>query len=165
MRFGLGRIAGEGTAVDQQKRVLVVDDNSEIRELLGSVLRQRSLTVDEARDGREAIELLREHDYAVVILDLIMPAADGFMVIEALKEERLAGSPVVLVVSGADRAVIEQLDAQLIHGIIRKPFDPAEVASLVSACAEIRGRSAFETMAIATMIAGGPLLAWLSGKL
>jgi hypothetical protein len=67
----------------------------------------------------------------------------------------------VLVISGADRRVLDQLDSQKIHGIVRKPFDPDEVAAVVAACAEIRGRSAFETMALATMMTGAPLMALL----
>ena len=69
---------------------------------------------------------------------------------------------IVLVVTGADHRVVEQLDAQRIHGIVRKPFDCDDIASLVLACADLRGRSAFETMAIATMLAGTPFLALLN---
>jgi len=45
---------------------------------------------------------------------------------------------------------------------VRKPFDPEELAALVVACAEIRSRNSFGTMAIATVIAGSPLLALLN---
>src|SRR5213593_2666923 len=139
------------------KRVLIVDDDAVIRELLGTLLRQRDLTVDEASDGREALELLKENLYSVVLLDLLMPNVDGFGVIEGL-----TSSPVVLVITGADRALVKQLDPKKIHGVVRKPFDSEELANLVVACAEIRSRSAFETMAISAMIAGGPFLAWLN---
>jgi CheY-like chemotaxis protein len=150
-------------SIEQHRRVLVVDDDPMIRDLLGAVLRQRALHVDSAADGREAIDLLREHTYAVVLLDLMMPGVDGFSVLRAIRADEITGAPpVVLVVTGADRGTIEQLDAQMIHGIIRKPFDPHEVASIVAACSDIRGRSAFETMAIAMM--SGPLLAWLSSQ-
>ena len=139
------------------KRVLIVDDDAVIRELLGTLLRQRDLTVDEASDGREALELLKENVYSVVLLDLLMPNVDGFGVIEGL-----TSSPVVLVITGAERALVKQLDPKKIHGVVRKPFDAEELANLVVACAEIRSRSAFETMAISAMIAGGPFLAWLN---
>jgi hypothetical protein len=66
------------------------------------------------------------------------------------------------VLTGADRTIVERLDPQRIHGVVRKPFDPEELASVVVACAEIRGRSTFETMAIATVLAGSPFIAWLS---
>ena len=67
----------------------------------------------------------------------------------------------VLVITGADRSEIAKLNPRRVHGIIRKPFDRDELAAVVVACAEIRSRKAFDTMAIATMIAGSPLLALL----
>ena len=149
--------------IEQPNRVLVVDDDSDVRDLLTTMLRQRSLAVDVAADGRQAIDLMREHQYTVIILDLLMPVMDGFAVLDAMSG--MEGTPpVVLVLTGADRLTIDRLDAQRIHGIVRKPFDPEELGSLIAACAEIRGRSPFEAMAMA-MIAGGPFLAWLSGKI
>jgi DNA-binding response OmpR family regulator len=143
----------------QQGRVLVVDDDHDVRRILVTALRQRSLTADEATNGREAIELLRENTYAVVLLDLLMPDVNGFGVLDALGDGDAA--PVVLVVSGAERRVLDALDAHRIHGIVKKPFEPSEVAAIVAACVEIRGRSAFETMALATMMSSAPLIALL----
>src|SRR5438128_581253 len=146
---------------EQQNRVLVVDDDASICELLSSVLRRHGLQVDVASDGQQALDLLRETSYAVVLLDLIMPVLDGFAVLDRMDEERRS-LPVVLVVTGADRSAISELDPQRIHGIVRKPFDSEELADLVLACAEIRGRLKLETMAIATMLAGSPFLALLN---
>lgn len=145
---------------EQHRRVLVVDDDADIRELLVAILRQRNLVVDVAEGGREAIELLREHDYAVVLLDLMMPDIDGFAVLESLDHDRPV-QPVVLVITALDRSRIDALDSRRIHGVVRKPFDAAEIAEIVGACADLRGRSMFETMALATMISGAPLLALL----
>jgi CheY-like chemotaxis protein len=145
---------------EQHRRVLVVDDHSEVRRLLATALRQKGLVIDEAAGGREAIGLLREHHYGVVVLDLLMPDVSGFSVLDAI-DDTDGQSPIVLVVTGAERAVLDQLDSQKIHGIVKKPFDAQEVAAVVAACAEIRGRSAFETMALATMITGAPLIALL----
>ena len=142
------------------KRILIVDDDATTRELIGSVLRGRDLIVDEAHDGQQALELLKEHRYAVVLLDLLMPNVDGFGVIENL--ETAISTPVVLVITGADRSLIRKLDPQRIHGVVNKPFDAEDLATLVVACAEIKSRSPFEAMAISAMIAGGPFLAWLN---
>ena len=142
------------------KRVLIVDDDATIREMLVSVLRRRDLTVDVAGDGKEALDLLKEHRYSVVLLDLLMPNVDGFGVIDNL--DSAISTPVVLVITGADRALIRKLDPQRIHGVVNKPFDAEDLATLVVACAEIKSRSPFETMAISAMIAGGPFLAWLN---
>ncbi len=144
----------------QQKRVLIVDDDALTRELLLSVLQGHALTVDVACDGREALALIKEHPYAVILLDLLMPVLDGFGVLDGLGEE-VTPPPVVLVITGADRGEIAKLNPRRVHGIIRKPFDRDELAAVVVACAEIRSRKAFDTMTIATMIAGSPLLALL----
>ena len=145
-----------------QKRILVVDDDAEIRNLLAAVLQRHGLAVDIAADGAAAADLLRESPYAVVLVDLMMPRVDGFQLLDLINGREVMSPPVVLVVTAADRSTIERLDAQRIHGIVRKPFDPEEIARLVVACAEIKSRSPFGPMAIATMIAGGPFLALLN---
>ena len=147
-------------SAEQQKRVLIVDDDQGVRDLLVYALRRYSLKVDEARDGREALALIKEQQYAVILLDLIMPVLDGFDVIAALRG--VPSPPVVLVITGADRRDIHRLDPRLVQGIVKKPFDPEELASVVVACAEIRDRNTFGAMAIATMLAGSPLLALLN---
>lgn len=144
----------------QHRRILVVDDNDEIRDILLTALRRRFLVVDQARDGAEAIALLREHTYSVVLLDLLMPNVDGFAVLDAIDHD-IPHPPVVLVVTAADVGVTKRAEARKIHGIIKKPFDPMEVAQIVADCADIRGRGTFETMALATIVTGAALH-WLS---
>ena len=146
---------------EQHRRVLVVDDDPEVRRILSAALTSRGLLVDEAADGEAALSALRENTYSVVLLDLLMPALDGFGVLDVLQAEPMPSPPVVLVLTGADRQIVERLDPQRIHGIVRKPFDAHELGALVVACSNIRGRGPFEAMAIATMISGAPFLAWL----
>jgi CheY-like chemotaxis protein len=143
------------------KPVLVVDDDAETRRLLDAALSKRGLAVDLAGDGAEALERIRRVNYAVVLLDLLMPGMSGFTVLDELQKPDVH-PPVVLVISGADRSVIDRLDPLQVHGIIRKPFDPEDLASVVVACADIRSRTSFGTMALATMFAGGQLLDWLN---
>lgn len=146
---------------EQQQRVLIVDDNSDVRLLLVTALRQKSLIVDEAASGREAIEKLRTALYSVILLDLMMPDIDGFGVLEAI-HGGLSAQPIVLVVTGASRQLIDQLDSARIHGVVRKPFDPIEVASLVASCVDASNRGPFETMAMATVLSSAALMGWLT---
>jgi DNA-binding response OmpR family regulator len=143
---------------DHHRRVLIVDDDEDIRAILLTGLRQKSLNVDIAANGDEAIDLLRENVYGVVLLDLFMPVTDGFGVLDAI--ERETSQPVVLVITGADRGTIDKLDARRIHGIVKKPFDIEELSSVVAACADVRGMRGFEKMAIAI-----PILALLSSRM
>jgi CheY-like chemotaxis protein len=149
-------------AVDYNRRVLVVDDDEETRGILRTALVHRALDVDEAAGGAEALALLREKAYAVVLLDIVMPDIDGYAVLDALHATQGGHNTVVLVVSGADRAAFARLDARRIHGVVRKPFEPLEIAALVQSCAEIRGRTSYDAMTLATMIGGAPLLTLLS---
>lgn len=96
---------------EHHRRVLIVDDDPDIRNLLVAVLRRKSLVADVATNGDEAIDLLRQHAYGVVLLDLFMPVTDGFAVLDAI--EREAWQPVVLVISGADRSTLEKLNTPL----------------------------------------------------
>ena len=146
--------------MEGHKRVLVVDDDADTVRLLHTILTQRGLSVDGAADGDEALELLRTNRYACILLDLLMPRVDGFSVLAAIKDQTIFSPSVVLVITGAERSVLDRLDSDLIHGIVRKPFDPEDLASLVAACVEIKARGRFETMAIA-MLSSAPFLTWL----
>ena len=150
------------TGSEQPKRILVVDDDAEIRGMLATALRPHGLIVDLAENGREALDLLRENVYTVMVLDLLMPVADGFTVLDGLRARDAQPMPVVLVLTGAETRVVRQLDPRVVHGIIKKPFDLHDLTDLVVACADIRGRGAFEAMALAAVVAGSPLMAWLS---
>jgi CheY-like chemotaxis protein len=140
------------------RRVLVVDDDPVVRRMLAEVLRRQLLNVDEAADGATALGFLRDNLYAVILLDLLMPGTDGFAVLEAMRTSQVPVPPVVLVITGVGRDVVERLDPLQIHGVIRKPFDPEEIGSIVAACTEIRARTSFGAMALA--MAGSSLLAW-----
>ena len=160
MRNILRSFAGTGMTVDQSRRVLVVDDDRDVRDILFAVLQQRGIAADCVTNGREALELIAQHPYVVVVLDLMMPEVDGFTLLETLRDG--GRMPVVLVLTATDQSTTDGLDATLIHGLIRKPFEPEEIADVIAACADIRGRSAFETMAIAAMLAGTPLMTFFS---
>lgn len=65
-------------------RVLVVDDEEIMRDVLSALLSSESYVVDLAEDGARALEMVREKDYGVMLLDLMMPDVDGFQVLEQL---------------------------------------------------------------------------------
>lgn len=150
-------------AADSNYRVLVVDDDSDVRRILTSVLDKRGLVVHSAGDGREALDLLSANRYAVIVLDLVLPKVDGFAVLRHLQSEEMTQPPpVVLVLTGAANEIVDRLDPQRIHGLVRKPFDPDDLSALVHACAEVKRRGPFPTMAIATVLSGAQLFAWLN---
>jgi len=119
---------------EQRQRVLVADDDQSIRQLVSTIVRRESFSVDAASDGTEAIELLKKHEYAVVLLDLMMPRMDGFGVIEWLRENPPLIKPIVIVITAYADQRFKEVDSELVSGVLRKPFEVAELGNLVRAC-------------------------------
>lgn len=112
--------------------VLVIDEDADARKRLTSELRARSLVTDEAETEKDAIDLLSRHAYGVVLL-APMPEGAGLDVLELLPPSEV--SPVVLVLAERPPRRPARLGGTRVHGIVRKPFDPVELAELVAECA------------------------------
>lgn len=113
-------------------RVLVVDDEPAIRALVAKIVERAGLPVDVASDGAAAIDLLESREYAVVVVDLMMPNVDGYGLIEYLKK-RSSERPAVIVVSAMESPGLRQLDGSMVHSIVRKPFDIDVLGDLILA--------------------------------
>ena len=74
-------------AVQGTNNVLIVDDESDVRELLSKFLRRRGYEVDTASDGASAIEAIRDGHPDIVLLDIRLPKMDGLSVLAHLREE------------------------------------------------------------------------------
>jgi CheY-like chemotaxis protein len=115
-------------------RVLVADDDQSIRQLLGTIIRRERLAVDLAADGVEAVEQLRQREYSVILLDLMMPRLDGFGVIQHLRDHPQKYKPVVIVITAYADQRFKEVDAEIVSGVLRKPFDVVDVGSIVRQC-------------------------------
>jgi CheY-like chemotaxis protein len=103
--------------------VLLVDDNEATCTLITALL-QADFVVDVANDGGEAIEKLKNRQYAAILLDLLMPLVDGYAVLDHLTEHRpdLLRRVIVVTASLSSRQIqrVRQYD---IFGLIAKPFE------------------------------------------
>lgn len=111
-------------------RILVVDDEPQIRSMLRDSLTRSGFDVSEASDGKEAIEKLRKNSFEVVIADILMPEKDGLEVIMYLQRE----SPLtkcVAISSPSNRVFLQS--AQLLGAtrVVEKPFTAAEIEAAV----------------------------------
>ena len=118
-----------------ESRVLIADDDQAIRQLVTTIMRREHLTVEAAVDGAEAIEKLQEHEYAVILVDLMMPRVDGFGVIEYLAKHPPRHKPVVLVITAYADQKFKQVDPDVVAGVLRKPFEVADLGAIVRLCA------------------------------
>ena len=112
-------------------RVLVVDDEPQIRRTLGTTLRARSMEVDLAATGEEALEIAAARPPDVVVLDLGLPDIDGVEVIERLR--RTTDVPIiVLSVRELERDKVRALDAGA-DDYVTKPFAIGELMARLRA--------------------------------
>ena len=113
--------------------VLVVDDMEINREILAEILGEE-YQVETAEDGRKALEIIKERqeELAVVLLDLMMPVADGFAVLEEMQKMGWIDRIPVLIISGETSVKAERKCFDYhISDFIRKPFDNALVKKRV----------------------------------
>lgn len=116
--------------------VLVVDDDEPTQKLLEAVLRRSGFASEIAGNGREAIAMLRARDYAMVVLDVMMPVVGGHEVIEFLSAE---ADPVpVVVCSAAGPAALRDIHAPVVKAVVRKPFDVDEFSATIRRFARTR---------------------------
>jgi excisionase family DNA binding protein len=107
-------------------RILVVDDESSIRDLLSKTLALAEYDVDTAPDGRAALERLRLYQYDLLIADLKMPGIDGLAVIREAKRLK-AGLPVIIITGySTETAAIEAVNLG-VSGYLTKPFRVPQV--------------------------------------
>jgi CheY-like chemotaxis protein len=101
--------------------ILVVDDDAPTQRLLQALLRRYGRATDVAANGAEAIALLRERDYALIVLDLMMPTVGGEGVVEFLLQNGREIPVVVCTAAGPTKT--EPLDESVVKAVVRKPFD------------------------------------------
>ena len=116
---------------EHPKPILIVEDDVPTQFLFKALLTRYGHTVEIAQSGAEGIARLRDGDYALVILDLMMPGVSGLEVIDAL---RASGRSIpVIVCTAAGPIVTKGLDESVVRSIIRKPFEIDELTATVAA--------------------------------
>ncbi len=112
-------------------RILVVEDQDDLREVVAETLREESFAVDESPDGEEGLYKALNWDYDLVVLDVMMPVMDGWEVLEKLRKEKQTP---VLMLTALDQ--VRDKVKGLNHGAddyLAKPFDLAELVARVRA--------------------------------
>ena len=117
----------------RRPRALVVEDERATRKLLRSLLEERGCEVDEAVDGQQAINLLGQHPYAVVLLDIVLPRISGTAVMDYLLQRDPAMLSKVIVVTGLNVDEIRKL-FPTVCSALAKPVIPARLMQSVNAC-------------------------------
>ena len=114
------------------KTVLVVDDSSSMRALLGVALRTAGFTVIEAHDGGDALARLAVGPADLIISDCIMPVMDGISFVRALKKDPVLNKiPIIMLTTESQGAQIQEGRTLGVQAWIVKPFKPEKLIEAV----------------------------------
>jgi len=118
-------------ATSPWRRILIVEDDSQLRELYRNALRTAGYAVAAVEDGADALRQIEHSMPALVVLDLALPRVDGRDVHRELKARSDTRHIPVIVVSGTDMA---DVDAHQFAYVLRKPCDPDRLVDVVDQC-------------------------------
>ncbi len=117
-----------------RKKILVIEDEKDIQELLGHYLGREGFQVEAAGNGEAGLRKVREKKFDLILLDLMLPQMDGLEVCRALRSQaQTAGIPLIMVTAKreeTDRVVGLEMGAD---DYITKPFSPREVVARIKA--------------------------------
>ena len=114
-------------------RVLVVDDDPTLRRVIELVLDARGYVVDQAPNGKAALERMTELPPDVVVADLRMPLMDGYELLERMRAQPPLEAIPVILLTGNLEAARAALGA---NAVLTKPFEPAELIATIAKLTE-----------------------------
>ncbi|KPJ57575.1 hypothetical protein AMJ49_00435 [Parcubacteria bacterium DG_74_2] len=115
------------------KKILIVEDDKFLRELIARKLKESDFDVLEAIDGEEGLRKTKEEKPELILLDLILPGIDGFEVLSRIKEDPNTKSiPVIILSNLGQREDVEKgLKIGAVDYLIKAHFTPSEITEKV----------------------------------
>ena len=111
------------------RRILVVDDEKGVRDIMAGLLSDLGYDVSAAADSDEALILLQESNFGLVLTDLNMPGMDGVNLAGRIKED--SSTPVVLITGSDKRSVEARLKDSAVDSVLFKPFRVEDLVAVV----------------------------------
>lgn len=115
-----------------EMKILVIDDSQEITEVLKFWLENEGVTVDVITDGSIGLDMIRNRQFDLILLDVAMPDFTGLDVIDSLKNEGLLESKnIIIFTASSDKNLFERLKNSGVKGILKKPSSLQELEKLL----------------------------------
>jgi len=112
--------------MDQKKRLLIIDDEENLRLLLKSILEKEGYDIELAQDGEQGLACAQEQDFDLILCDIRMPRMDGIEFLKNIAQRHIPATIITMSAYGTMDLAIETMQ----HGAydyISKPFKPAEI--------------------------------------
>ncbi len=129
-----------GEPTNRPFRILLVEDEPVIRELVKNMLSDGDVIVETATNGLEGLKLARSSDFDLILLDVVLPQMDGITVCRMLKADAATSSvPLHMLTAKARKSDVDAATRAGANGYIYKPFRGAELMELVATLKAARG--------------------------
>jgi len=118
-----GRLAG--------KRILLIEDDADLAQLIETALRNAGCEVAVCTDGRQALQLVGVFGPEVVVLDVMLPGIDGYTLRHQLAQDKATSTLPVVVLTALESSRVLFQDASSVSAFLTKPFEPAALLGAI----------------------------------
>ncbi|MDD5432737.1 MAG: response regulator [Candidatus Omnitrophica bacterium] len=127
--------------IENESKVLVVEDDKDISELISYNLKKEEFVVTQVFDGFNALKMLNQEFFNIVILDLMLPGIDGFDICKKIKENKSAFKTFIIVVS-AKNSNQDKLYAHILGAncYLTKPFNMGDLKQITKEAESMQNR-------------------------
>ena len=113
-------------------RILLVDDNKDITEIISFYCQSEDIDCNVINQGKKVLDSIRHQKFDLILLDVAMPEFSGLDVIKSLKEERVIESRnIVIFTASSDQTVLDEIKNSGIKEIFQKPFSLNDFIKLI----------------------------------
>ena len=128
----LEELRAEAAATEKRRKILIIDDDEALADVLACRLRQQKFDTLTADSGKTGLEKARSERPTLIVLDLRLPDADGFDICEQLADSSETCAIPVIILSGLERPdILRRCRAAGCHYFVRKPYDPNALLTLI----------------------------------
>jgi two-component system, chemotaxis family, chemotaxis protein CheY len=116
--------------VTMAQRILIVDDDKDVREFIAELFLQQNWQIDTAEDGKQAIQQASEIDFDIILMDLIMPRVNG---LEAIREiiKQKPDSKIIIITGSQYKNMISEAISSGAKLFVKKPFSAEKILTAV----------------------------------
>jgi len=124
------------------KKILIIEDESSMRNSLEEFFSEEGFEVTTAMDGESGYEMIRSKKFDVILLDIILPRMDGFEILNKIKEEEVEHAPIVLLTNlGEAENIQKALDLGATTYLIKSDYQLKEIIDKVNAVIETKEKN------------------------
>ena len=117
----------EHMSTDDEMGILISEDNKLAKKTLSLLIEKEGYSTDTAEDGIEALHLITENNYDLIVVDIHLPYHSGLELVKYLRSDMNKNTPVLIVSAFSDPQVQKQAGDLGINGYIVNPFNPGEL--------------------------------------